>query len=239
VALVEARGVWREFGSASGPSGPGGGGVVALRDIDLAVEAGEFVVVTGPSGSGKSTLLAVLGGLDPPTRGEVVLDGTSLYRRTARALTVTRARDIGFVFQDFALISHLSALENVRLPQLFAHGPDEERSDRARGLLERLHLAHRWSHKPDELSRGEMQRVALARALVNRPRLVLADEPTANLDRANAKAFLDELATLVGSEGLTVVLAAHREDWFGSASRIVRLEAGRLVADDRTGGTVR
>ena len=219
-ALIEARAVWKEFSEPEQE-------VVALRDVSLRVEAGEFLTITGPSGSGKSTLLSLLGALDRPTRGTIELAGESLDSASPRLLARIRRERLGFVFQDFLLIRHLSAMANVRLPLLFCDGDD----DLARRLVERVGLSHRAKHRPDALSRGEMQRVALARALVGRPDVLLADEPTANLDRRNSQVIWELLQELSDSDGLTVVVATHDADAVGGAGRVLRLDDGGIEAD--------
>ena len=204
------------------------GPVQALSEVCLHVEAGQFVVIRGPSGCGKSTLLGVVGGLTTPTSGEVRVAGESLTAVSARARTQLRARQIGFVFQMFHLFPYLSVLENVAaaaVPQVV----DEPRT-RAGELLERFHLSHRLRHRPCELSTGECQRVAIARALINRPSLILADEPTGNLDPDNAEAVLD---LLVGfhREGGTVLLVTHQELAAKHAQRTILLREGRIVEE--------
>ncbi|HXI03586.1 MAG TPA: ABC transporter ATP-binding protein, partial [Candidatus Saccharimonadales bacterium] len=171
--MLEAEAVWKEFDQPDER-------VVALRDVTLAVAEGEFVAVTGESGSGKSTLLSLLGAIDRPTRGEIRFRGEPLGAATPGRLAEIRLRRIGFVFQDFLLVRHLTVSENVMLPAALAAAEDPR--GRADALLARVGMAHRAGHRPGDLSRGEMQRVALARALVNRPEVLIADEPTANLD---------------------------------------------------------
>jgi len=219
MALLEARALEKRFAQ-------GGQEVVALGGVSLAVERGEFVVVTGESGSGKTTLLSLLAGLDRPSGGAVLFGGESLERAPSERLARLRRESMGFVFQDFRLIRHLTVLENVRLPLLFGAGRTRE-ADAAR-LLERVSLAHRLRHRPEALSRGEMQRVALARALVNAPTVLFADEPTANLDRRNGRAIWDLLRDLHETDGLTIVVATHDADPLCVPGRILRLDDGRV-----------
>jgi putative ABC transport system ATP-binding protein len=222
--LIEARGLCRDFKQ-------GGQTVEALRDVDLRIEPGEFAVVTGESGSGKSTLLSLLGALDRPDRGSIRFRGEALQDAPAARLTRFRLRHIGFVFQDFRLVRHLSALENARLPLLFSGHAD--RASRAIEQLESLNLGQRLHHRPDSLSRGEMQRVALVRALINEPDVLLADEPTANLDRRNSEQIWNFLRDCSQSRGLTVVVATHNPDLVRDAGRVIRLQDGRVVHDAR------
>ena len=204
------------------------GPVQALSEVSLDVEAGEFVVVRGPSGCGKSTLLGVVGGLTTPSSGQVRVAGEDLTAVSARARTQFRARQIGFVFQMFHLFPYLSVLENVAaaaMPQVVA-----KPRPRAQELLDRFHLSHRLRHRPSELSTGECQRVAIARALINQPSLILADEPTGNLDPENAEAVLDLLLGF-HREGGTVLLVTHQELAARHAQRTILLREGRVVLE--------
>jgi putative ABC transport system ATP-binding protein len=209
--------------------------VVALSDVDLSVGAGEFLAVVGPSGSGKSTMLNVLGLLDAPTEGVVRLRGRDVTTLSDRDLTDARRTAIGFVFQDFHLVPTLSAAENVELPTLFARDP--EGMARARDLLGRVGLADRLDHRPAQLSGGQQQRVAIARALVNEPAVVLADEPTGNLDRETGRAVLDELRG-VCDDGVAVVGVTHDPLVTEYADRVVELVDGhlRIVDGERSAG---
>jgi len=222
MTILEARGVFKEYAQP-------GGSVLALCDVGIAVAERELVVVTGESGSGKSTLLALLGALDLPSRGAIRLLGEPLESAGPARLAELRRRHIGFVFQDFHLVRHLNALENVRLP-LFFEGGNHLR-DEAVHLLERVGLRARLHHRPDALSRGEMQRVAVARALIHRPRVLLADEPTANLDRRNADAIWGLFREL-NRDGLTIVAATHNAEQARDAARLIRLKEGRVVSDE-------
>ena len=202
------------------------GKVRALDGVDLKVGEGEFVAVRGASGSGKSTLLLAIGGMVRPTSGRVVVAGTDLYALSPGQRARFRAENIGFVFQLFHLVPYLSVLENVLLPSLAVPGND--RRDAAAALLERFGLAGRLHHRPSELSIGERQRAAMARALLNRPRLILADEPTGNLDPDNAAEVMKHLADL-HREGATIVVVTHEEVVARYAQRTVSLQGGRVV----------
>jgi putative ABC transport system ATP-binding protein len=208
------------------------GDVVALRSTTLRIAAGEFVAVVGPSGSGKTTLLSMLGGMLAPSSGRVLLDGTSMYVATVSERARLRLR-IGFVFQTFNLVPYLSAFENVQVPLMLAHGSAASFEERVRSLLTRVGLEQRMHHKPSELSVGQQQRVALARTLVNDPELILADEPTGNLDPETREHVLDFLASL-GAEGRTVVMVTHDPAAAKRAGRTITLKDGGVVADSRT-----
>lgn len=203
------------------------GRVRALDGLDLEVHAGEFVSVIGPSGSGKSTLLHMLGALDRPDSGQVLLDGQDLAQ--VRRLDRVRARSIGFIFQLHNLLPTLTALENVELP-LRALGLDRrERAERARALLDAVDLPDRTGHRPAELSGGQRQRVAVARALVNDPKVVLADEPTGDLDQAAGRRVMDLLWRLRGERGLTIVLVTHDLESAARAQRTIRILDGKVL----------
>ncbi|HVA60131.1 MAG TPA: ABC transporter ATP-binding protein [Mycobacteriales bacterium] len=211
----------------------GGATVHALRKVDLTIDRGELLAVEGPSGSGKSTLLQLLGALDTPTSGRVGFDGHELADAGDRTLTRLRSEAIGFVFQQFNLIPTLTAAENVEVPMLPRGGSREERAARVSELLDQVGLADRRGHLPSRLSGGEQQRVAIARALANRPRVVLADEPTGNLDSATAGEIVDLLVRLSEDQGVTVVLVTHDEEVACRARRRVRLRSGEVAADTR------
>jgi putative ABC transport system ATP-binding protein len=202
--------------------------VEALRPTTLEIAAGEYVAVVGPSGSGKTTLLSVLGGMLAPTGGKVVLDGRSLYELSVRSRAELRGRKIGFVFQTFNLLPYLSALENVQIPlYLLGLAPKEQRR-RALAVLARVGLADRVHHKPGELSVGQQQRVALARTLANDPALILADEPTGNLD-PDTRAHVLDLFAEFNREGRTVVMVTHDPVAARRARRSIRLQAGAVL----------
>ena len=204
--------------------------VEALRGIDLEIGGNDYVAVVGPSGSGKSTLMNLIGCLDTPTSGEYVLSGEAVAGLDRNRLAEIRNRHIGFVFQNFNLLPYASALENVELPLLFAGVPTRERKERAEEMLRRVDLADRMDHKPTELSGGQMQRVAIARALVNRPAIILADEPTGNLDSASGQGIVGLFRELHGG-GQTIVMITHDQAVARLASRIVQIRDGQIVED--------
>ena len=205
--------------------------VTALQDLDLEIAAGEFVALVGPSGSGKSTLLNLLGGLDHPTSGRLWVEDKELNTLTNRALAELRLRRIGFVFQEFNLIPVLSALENVEYVMLLQGVPDAERRARALAILSEVGLSGLEDRRPGELSGGQQQRVAVARAIVSEPALVLADEPTANLDSATGAALMDLMRQLNEEKGVTFVFSTHDAMVMERARRLVRLKDGQIVGE--------
>ena len=208
--------------------------VEALRGLTLSVDKGEFLSVLGPSGSGKSTLMHILGCLDQPTSGEYRLMGRDVARLGNDERARIRNEEIGFVFQSFHLLARASALENVELPMLYgAQRPSrEERRQKAAEALEAVRLSDRATHAPSQLSGGQQQRVAIARALANRPRLLLADEPTGNLDTRTGREILDTFARLNSERGLTVIMITHDRQVARYASRSVELQDGRILTDE-------
>ncbi|MCL4804549.1 MAG: ABC transporter ATP-binding protein [Anaerolineae bacterium] len=206
--------------------------VHALAGVDIAIEAGTFQTIMGPSGSGKSTLLYLLGGLDRPTAGRIIVGGHVVNEMDENALAAYRRRFVGFIFQSFNLIPSLSAWENVAFPMRFAGVSRRERQKRAFALLERVGLADRRDHKPTELSGGQQQRVAIARSLVNEPRLVLADEPTGNLDTASGQSIMDLLAEL-HRDGRTVLVVTHDPRMAAYATHRVFLLDGCIVSEEK------
>ncbi|HEY7514895.1 MAG TPA: ABC transporter ATP-binding protein, partial [Vicinamibacteria bacterium] len=203
--------------------------VEALRGVDFDVAANEYVAVVGPSGSGKSTLMNILGCLDTPTAGEYELSGDKVAGLDRNRLAEIRNKHVGFVFQNFNLLPYATALENVELPLLFGGVPAKERRERARAMLERVDLGDRMEHKPTELSGGQMQRVAIARALVNEPAIVLADEPTGNLDSASGKGIVS-LFDELHARGQTIVMITHDAAVARVASRVVEIRDGLVRA---------
>jgi len=206
--------------------------VEALRGIDLTIGRNEYVSIVGPSGSGKSTLMNLIGCLDTPSSGTYLLSGDNVAGLDRNQLAEVRNKRIGFVFQSFNLLPYATALENVALPLLFAGVPDKKRNERAKVMLEKVGLGDRMDHKPTELSGGQMQRVAIARALANEPAIILADEPTGNLDSASGHAIADLFGELHAA-GQTIVMITHDNGLAKIASRSVHIRDGAIVDDTR------
>jgi len=226
--LIRARGLDKNYRRGSEI-------VHVLRGLDLDVAAGAFVAFMGPSGSGKTTLLNLLGGLDVPTAGAVSVAGTDLARLSRQQLAAWRARNVGFVFQAYNLLPVLTAFQNVEVPLLLTRLPRAERKKRARIALQIVGLLDRLHHYPRQLSGGQEQRVAIARAIVTHPALLLCDEPTGDLDRANAEAVLDLLTVLVNEHATTVLMVTHDPRAAERAHTILHLDKGSLVTDARAG----
>ncbi len=224
--LYELRGVTRVYSK---------GNVVvnALRGIDLDLARGETIALEGPSGSGKTTLLQLLGALDIPTAGQIRFGGRSLENESDKVLTEIRSKEIGFVFQQFNLIPTLTADENVAIAMVPREPSREKRAARAQELLAQVGLEHRLGHLPSRLSGGEQQRVAIARALANAPEVVIADEPTGNLDSSNAKEFMALLHDLQERFGVTIIIATHDEEVASHAQRRLRLRDGSIISDTK------
>jgi ABC-type lipoprotein export system ATPase subunit len=224
--LVVARGVSKTYQI-------GRRAVEVLRGVDLAIDRGAFLALRGASGAGKSTLLHLLGGLDVPTAGQIEFNQQRLDTLSARALAAFRNRQVGFVFQAYHLLPDLDALENVCVPARMARMPAAQAAARGRELLERVGLAHRLDHRPAELSGGEQQRVAIARALINRPELLLADEPTGNLDSHTGGEIIELLGRLHAEQRTTLVIATHDPRVAAHAPRVLTLEDGLVLPEQR------
>jgi putative ABC transport system ATP-binding protein len=225
MSIIELEHVWKRYESGSET-------VEALKDVNFAAEPGEFVTIMGPSGSGKSTMLNVLGLLDTPSEGVVRIDDRDVTDLSDTEMTTQRKRSIGFVFQSYFLIPTLSAVENVEVPTLF--GTDPTAHERATGLLERVGLGDRLDHRPDQLSGGQKQRVAIARALVNEPRILLADEPTGNLDRKTGRDVLELFSELKTEEDVAIIAVTHDDQLRSYSDRVVNLVDGRLTEEGAT-----
>ena len=222
--VIRIEGLHKSYETSAGP-------FPALKDVSLDIAAGEFVAVMGPSGSGKSTFMNILGCLDKPSAGRYLLDGRSAAELSKDELALLRNRTIGFVFQGFNLLPRMSLLDNVALPLIYCGVEHEKRRQRARGLLARVGLEGYADSMPNKISGGQQQRVAIARALINRPRLILADEPTGNLDSRTS----EEIMTLfeeLNREGITILLVTHEADIARHAKRQVRFHDGRIVSDE-------
>ena len=223
VNIIEVKQLGKDYATAAGA-------FVALKSVNLSIAQGEFVAIMGPSGSGKSTFMNVLGCLDHPTRGEYWLAGENVAALSPDALAHLRNRVIGFVFQGFNLLPRLNARDNVALPLLYRGTDGSERRQRAEAMLEKVGLAKFGERRPNELSGGQQQRVAIARALANEPQLILADEPTGNLDSHTSEEIM-ALFTELNASGITVVLVTHEPDIAGYAKRLVRFKDGEIVHD--------
>ena len=220
--IVETRALSREYRVGSSV-------VHAVQGVSLSIDRGELVAIRGRSGSGKTTLLSMIGGLDRPTAGEVLVDGQSVGAMNAQGLVDLRRHKIGFIFQTFGLLPILSAAENVEIPLRLVAADPREREERVRVLLRLVGLGERGGHRPYELSGGEQQRVAIARALANRPSLLLADEPTGQLDSQTGRAIMSLIRAIVRTEGLTAVVATHDPLLIDLADRVIELRDGRVI----------
>jgi putative ABC transport system ATP-binding protein len=229
MALIELDRVSKTYGSGELT-------VHALHPVSLTIQAGEYCAIVGPSGSGKSTAMAILGCLDRPTGGTYRLDGHPVNRLAADALAEIRNRTLGFVFQQFHLLPQLSALENVMLPMVYANLPKAKRRSRATRALQRVGLGNRLHNRPNQLSGGQQQRVAIARAIVNRPKLLLADEPTGALDSQTSQSIMQIFADL-NREGMTLVMVTHDKEVAGMCDRTITFRDGQIIADSRSPAT--
>ena len=225
-SVIEVSGLYKDYQTAAGP-------FPVLKDVNLCIENGDYVAIMGPSGSGKSTFMNILGCLDKPSKGQYVLDGHPVANMEQNAIAQVRNRTIGFVFQGFNLLARSSLLDNVALPLVYAGVDKTERHARAKLLLEKVGLAKYLNSRPNQISGGQQQRVAIARALVNKPSLLLADEPTGNLDSVTSEEIMTLFSEL-NQEGITIVLVTHETDIAEHASRQVRFLDGRIVQDTRT-----
>jgi len=223
--VIEIQGLYKDYDTAAGV-------FPVLKDVNLAIDDGEYVAIMGPSGSGKSTFMNILGCLDRPTKGEYMLDGHSVKSLSSNELAKLRNKTIGFVFQGFNLLARSTLVENVSLPLVYAQDQKELRTKIAKNILERMGLGNYFDSKPSQISGGQQQRVAIARALVNQPRIILADEPTGNLDSKTSDEIMkifDELNQI----GNTIIIVTHENDIADHASRQVRFLDGKIVEDHR------
>ena len=223
MALIEVKNLCKVYGSGETK-------VEALKNINLNIEQGEFVAIVGPSGSGKSTLLHLLGGVDKPTSGEVIIKGESIYKLKEKELSILRRRNLGFVFQFFNLIPVLTAEENIEMPVLLDNGKIDK--NYMNELLKLLGLEERRNHHPAELSGGQQQRVSIGRALANKPSIILADEPTGNLDSKNSKEVLELLKYCAKKYNQTLILITHDINIAKSADRVITIEDGQITTDE-------
>ena len=224
--LIELKGVWKTYTM-------GDNQVHALKGIDLHVKKGEFLAIMGTSGSGKSTCMNMVGALDIPTKGTVTLDGRDIAQMPESELAQLRGKKVGFIFQKFNLINTLTAQENVALPLVFQGIPREERDKRAAELLTMVDLGERLDHRPNELSGGQQQRVAIARALAAQPEVILADEPTGNLDTKTGENVMTFLADLHKKKGTTIIMVTHDEETAEHADRIEILRDGKIITENK------
>ncbi|MBN2489045.1 MAG: ABC transporter ATP-binding protein [Methanosarcinaceae archaeon] len=223
MCMIETSGLSKYYTFGSG------GRITALNDVSITISGGEFVSIVGPSGSGKSTLLNIIGCLDQPSTGDIYLDNARLDYGNAASLVQLRRHTIGFVFQAFNLISSMNAMENVAYPMYFNRVPKPQREKRSLELLESMGLGERALHLPSELSGGEQQRVAIARALVNNPRIILADEPTGNIDSKNGKKIIELMKQVNRDQGITFLVVTHDMKMAENASRVIKMVDGEIV----------
>ena len=226
MGIIETRDLWKTYVMGSEE-------IHALRGVNIIIERGEYVAIMGPSGSGKSTLMNLIGCLDTPSQGSYLLNGKQVSEMNDNELARIRNEEIGFVFQTFNLLPRATALHNVELPLVYAGVSAKDRQTRAMQALEKVELAQRMTHRPNELSGGQRQRVAIARALVNEPAVILADEPTGELDSVTSARLMDTFRELNGDRGVTIIIVTHDPGVAGTTDRVVRLSDGRVAADER------
>lgn len=225
-SVVQVRDLYKDYQTAAGA-------ITVLKQVDFSMDTGDFVAIMGPSGSGKSTFMNILGCLDKPTRGEYMLDGHQVSALDGNTLARIRNQTLGFVFQGFNLLSRVSLLDNVALPLVYSGVSKDERQARAKVLLEKVGLGQYLNSMPNQISGGQQQRVAIARALVNNPRLILADEPTGNLDSKTSEEIM-ALFMALNADGISIILVTHESDIAAHASRQIRFLDGRIVHDERS-----
>jgi putative ABC transport system ATP-binding protein len=223
--VIEIAGLYKDYNTAAGV-------FPVLKDVNLTIDDGDYVAIMGPSGSGKSTFMNILGCLDRPTKGEYKLDNQSVKSLSSNELAKLRNKTIGFVFQGFNLLARSSLLDNVSLPLVYASDSKSLREEKSKKLLEKVGLGKYLNSKPNQISGGQQQRVAIARALVNQPRIILADEPTGNLDSKTSEEIMD-LFNALNKEGITIIIVTHENDIADHASRQVRFLDGKIVEDRR------
>ena len=227
--ILKLENVWKKYDM--GMAEP----LVVLKEINLEIKKGEFVAIQGPSGSGKSTMANIVGALDKPSWGTVYLKNKDISEMNESSLAFLRGKTIGFIFQQFNLLPNLSALQNVMLPMEMVDVPEKSAKERAEHLLKELGLGERMKHRPNELSGGQQQRVAIARSLANNPEIILADEPTGNLDSKTGTFVMDFLGK-INQEGKTIILITHDVELIKYSKRIVHIKDGRIVSDTKNGG---
>ncbi len=223
--VIEIQGLYKDYNTPAGV-------FPVLKDVNLSIDEGDYVAIMGPSGSGKSTFMNILGCLDRPTKGEYKLDNQSVKSLSGNELAKLRNKTIGFVFQGFNLLARSSLLDNVSLPLVYASDSKSLRDEKSKKLLEKVGLGKYLNSKPNQISGGQQQRVAIARALVNQPRIILADEPTGNLDSKTSEEIMD-LFNALNKEGITIIIVTHENDIADHASRQVRFLDGKIVEDRR------